>query len=229
MDAVVRFRVGDVTLACAVTGPVDAAVVVLLHGGGADRSTWDGVAGAIAARHRVLAVDVRGFGESDRPGVYHLTAMRDDVFGLLDAAEVARAALVGHSSGGTVALLAAAHRPERVTRLVLEEAPMPKPGALRLGPLRRPDAEPPYDWAARETVVAQLNAPDPAWWAALPGITAPTLILDGGPGSHLDPALAREAAALIPDARVREIPAGHHIHRDAPAAFTGAVLPFLSQ
>jgi 3-oxoadipate enol-lactonase len=212
--------VNDVAIAFTARGPEDGPVVLLVHGGGGARATWDGFAERLAVTHRVYAPDMRGAGESGRPGVYDLTAMRDDVLGFLDAAGVARAALVGHSSGGTIALLAAAHRPGRVTHLVLEEAALPKPGALRLGPVQQPDP-------VRETVIAQLNAPDPAWWAALPSITAPTLILTGGPASHLPAALAHEAATLIPDARVAEIPVGHHIHRDAPDAFRDTVLSFL--
>lgn len=210
--------VNGVAIAYTAAGPEDGPVAVLVHGGGATRGTWDGFFGELAGTHRVYAIDVR---RSSETGRYDLIALRDDVLGFLDAVGVARAALIGHSSGGTIALLAAAHRPERVTRLVLEEAALPKPGALRLGPLSTPDL-------ARETVIAQLNAPDPAWWAALPAITAPTLLLTGGPAGHLPPALPHEAAALIPDARVLEIPVGHHIHRDAPDAFRDAVLTFLA-
>ncbi len=67
--------------------------------------------------------------------------------------------------GGTVAWLAAESRPNRLSRLVLEDTPPPRPGTPPLPKRVRPDRPLPFDWNAREAIVAQVNAPDPAWWA----------------------------------------------------------------
>lgn len=93
------------------------SAVVLLHEGVTDSRAWRRVVPLLAVRHRVLALDRRGYGRSERlAGPY---APGDDVVRLLDAAGVERASLVGGSQGGNVALAAALEHPERVDRLVV--------------------------------------------------------------------------------------------------------------
>jgi len=92
-------------------------VLVLLHAGIADRRMWDDVTPMLAERHRVIACDLRGFGETPLPdGPFAYAA---DVAGLLEGLGVERAHLVGVSLGGHVALDLALARPELVDRLVL--------------------------------------------------------------------------------------------------------------
>ncbi|MEV4823636.1 alpha/beta hydrolase [Micromonospora sp. NPDC049274] len=91
--------------------------VVLLHAGIADRRMWRGVVPALAARHRVIVPDLRGYGDSELPPAPF--AHHDDVTGLLDALDVPRAALVGCSFGGSVAVDTALAHPDRVTTLAL--------------------------------------------------------------------------------------------------------------
>lgn len=96
-------------------------VVVLLHAGVADRRMWSQTLPALAAAgRRVIAVDLPGFGEAPAAGA---TAPWTAVLDTLDALGVERAALVGNSFGGAVALRAAVAAPERVTGLVLVSAP----------------------------------------------------------------------------------------------------------
>ncbi|MFD0584479.1 alpha/beta fold hydrolase [Dactylosporangium darangshiense] len=73
----------------------------------------------------------------------------------------------------------------------------------------------------------QLREPDPAWWEALARIEAPTLVLSGGPKSHIPPARLKAMTAAIPGARLVTIAAGHRIHSTALPQFTAAVLEFL--
>lgn len=96
--------------------------VVLLHAGIADRRMWRGQVDALAARHRVLALDLRGYGESELPPAPF--AHHDDVAGFLDALGVPRAALVGSSFGGKVAVDTALAHPDRVSALALFGAPV---------------------------------------------------------------------------------------------------------
>ncbi|PZF98001.1 alpha/beta fold hydrolase [Micromonospora deserti] len=91
--------------------------VVLLHAGIADRRMWREQVGVLAARHRVIAVDLRGYGDSELPPTPF--AHHDDVVGLLDALGLPRAALAGCSFGGAVAIDTALAHPERVTALAL--------------------------------------------------------------------------------------------------------------
>ncbi|TCB99091.1 alpha/beta hydrolase [Micromonospora zingiberis] len=91
--------------------------VVLLHAGIADRRMWREQVDILATKHRVIAVDLRGYGESELPPTAF--AHHDDVVGLLDALGLDRAALVGCSFGGAVAIDTALAHPGRVSALAL--------------------------------------------------------------------------------------------------------------
>ena len=100
-------------------GRVDAPVVLVLHGFTGHAWQTDHPAQVLADRCRVLALDQRGHGDSDRADVYGSVPMAADVIGFLDAIGVEQVALVGHSLGGIVGTCVTALHPERVTRLVL--------------------------------------------------------------------------------------------------------------
>ncbi|WBB69651.1 alpha/beta hydrolase [Micromonospora sp. WMMD812] len=207
-------------------GPPEGRPVLLLPGGAADGGTWATVAARLADDGlRSYAPDPRGFGASGRPGRYGLTVSRDDVLAFCDALRLDWPVLVGHSSGAVVAALFAQAHPDRVAALVLEEPPPPVPLGLRLPP--RPAGPFPYDWAAREAVVAELNAPDRAGWAGLDRITAPTLVVAGGPGSHLPQDELARVAERLPAGELVTIDAGHAVHASRPDEFVGAVRAFL--
>jgi pimeloyl-ACP methyl ester carboxylesterase len=78
---------------------------------------WAPVLSLLASAHRVVAPDLRGFGETPQPGEAYADA--DDVRHLLDVLGIERAAVVGASFGGRVALELATRHPDRVTSLVL--------------------------------------------------------------------------------------------------------------
>lgn len=90
------------------TGPA----VLFLHGGLGDSRLWAPQADALADQYRTIRYDLRHYGRSESPGVEWATL--DDLFALLDELEVERAALVGLSLGGGLALDVALARPERV-------------------------------------------------------------------------------------------------------------------
>ena len=98
-------------------GGGELPAVVLLHSGVADSRMWEPQVRALEKRFRVLAPDLRGFG--DRPHEPGPFSHADDVLALLDAEGVERAALVGSSFGGRVALEVATTAPDRVSALVL--------------------------------------------------------------------------------------------------------------
>jgi 3-oxoadipate enol-lactonase len=90
--------------------------VVLLHEGIVDSRSWAKVAPLLSPHHTVVTYDQRGYGRSPRPdGPYSLT---DDLAWVLDAAGLERAALVGTSRGGRIAIDFTLVHPERVTALV---------------------------------------------------------------------------------------------------------------
>ena len=96
--------------------------IILLHAGIADRSMWaEQLEPLAAAGHRVVALDLPGFGEAaPAPGEQ---APWLDVLSAMDALGIERAALVGNSFGGAVALRVALVAPERVSALALISAP----------------------------------------------------------------------------------------------------------
>jgi len=113
----VRTRIGALSTMEAGTGPP----VVLLHGLGATKASFLPTIGALADRHRVIAVDLPGFGDSAKPlaASYDAPFFARSVVALLDALELERASVVGNSMGGRVALELGLAHAARVDRLVL--------------------------------------------------------------------------------------------------------------
>lgn len=98
-------------------------VVVLLHGLGADGSSWASNIGALSAKYRVIVPDQIGFGKSDKPFInYRVGTLVDFLNGLLKELKVERASLVGNSLGGFTAAAFALAYPEKVDKLVLVDA-----------------------------------------------------------------------------------------------------------
>ena len=95
--------------------------VVLLHGNPASTYSWRKVMEPLAARYRVHAIDLPGFGFSDKPAdaSYDIGWLTTAVLGYLDAERIPRAVLVGNSMGGAVATETAIVEPGRVVALVL--------------------------------------------------------------------------------------------------------------
>jgi pimeloyl-ACP methyl ester carboxylesterase len=94
--------------------------LVLVHGVGYDRSGWDPVAAGLLRRFRLLLIDNRGSGASDRPASgYTVQDMARDVIAVLDAEGLEHAHLAGVSLGGMAAMEVAVDHPERVDRLIL--------------------------------------------------------------------------------------------------------------
>lgn len=94
--------------------------IVLLHGLTDSHRSFDGVFERLAGQHPLLAPTYRGHGDADRPaGDYHPTDLAADVRAMLDALDVPRAVVVGHSLGAAVALRLAVASPERVAGLML--------------------------------------------------------------------------------------------------------------
>lgn len=104
-------------------GPQTAPVVVLLHGFASALETWAAVAPRLAHTQRVISLDLKGFGWTDRPeGDYSPAAQANLVLALLDSRGVDRFSVVGHSWGSSVALAVALAAPERVQRVALYDA-----------------------------------------------------------------------------------------------------------
>lgn len=118
-------RGGDVRLASGVrlhyeTSGGGKIPVVLVHGYGMSSAVWEKVLPLLPSGYRWLAVDLPGFGRSDKPeNGYSCPELAEDIAAFLDTLGISRAVLIGHSFGGLVIQHFAARHPERVTALVL--------------------------------------------------------------------------------------------------------------
>ena len=217
----------DVEIAYEVTGPAAGPAVVLLHGLGEGAASWDPVVPALAARHRVHALDLRGHGASSWPRRYSFEAMRDDVATLIDALGLGEVILVGHSMGGVVAYLLALGRPDLVAALVVEDVPPPFPRTRALP--QRPSGELAFDWDVVVAVNEQVDDPTRRWWPRLGEIGSPMLLIAGGAASTIPQHLLAQVAAAVPNCTLVTIEVGHDVHEEAPDAFVDAVLGWLDQ
>ena len=99
--------------------------VVLVHGGGLDTAelSWGQLIPALADQFQVIALDLPGFGESDKPDVQYGIAFFIDVFEkFLDAIHIAKASLVGISMGGAISIGYTFRHPKVVEKLVLVDS-----------------------------------------------------------------------------------------------------------
>lgn len=158
-----RIAVNGVTLNVALAG--EGPAVLLLHGFPHTWRLWSDVLGDLATRHRVIAPDLRGCGDSTRAADgYDAGGLADDAEALLGALGETSAAVVGIDAGTPPAFLLAMRRPDLVNRLVVMES--------LLG--RLPGAE-------------EFLAGGAPWWFgfhAAPGLAE--TVLTGHEGAYLD-------------------------------------------
>ena len=150
-------------------GPRDDPLpLVLIHGTSASLHTWEGWVRTLKGQRRVISFDLPGFGLTGpfagqyTPDDYHGDSYARFVFDLLDALQVPRAVVGGHSLGGEVAWRMAVMTPERVAALVLVDAAGPayESQSVPLGFLvaRLPVVNRIAEWVLPRSVVAQSVA-----------------------------------------------------------------------
>jgi pimeloyl-ACP methyl ester carboxylesterase len=184
--------------------------LLLLHGGFGTMEMFGPNIELLAAGRRVVGVDLQSHGRSpaaDRP--MRLEAMGDDIAALIEALGLERAAVMGFSLGGAVALRAALQHPGLVERLVLVSTvfkrkgwyPEMTAGMDAMGPETagqlmatpmfegyRQVAPRVEDWPVLVRQVAEVVKVDYDWSAEVPGLRMPTMLVvgdaDGLPPSH---------------------------------------------
>jgi pimeloyl-ACP methyl ester carboxylesterase len=103
--------------------------VLLLHGFGDTGDMWAPVAKALIKDHTVIVPDLRGMGLSSYPDTgYEKIKQADDMTRVLDALKIPKADLVTHDIGNMVGYALAAKNPDRITRWVIIDAPLPGVG-----------------------------------------------------------------------------------------------------
>lgn len=182
----------------------EGSAVVLVHAGIADARMWDPQWEALAAGHRVVRYDCRGFGRSESDDVEF--SNRADLVAVMDAAGVECGTLVGCSRGGAIVVDTALEVPDRVAGLVWV--------CGGLGGLEMEDT--PEEVALYERWEALSEAKD---WPALADL-AVRLWIDGvGQPAGRAPAAVRDLVRRMSlETNVQEKPAGAPIRLDPPAA-----------
>jgi pimeloyl-ACP methyl ester carboxylesterase len=101
----------------------EGPALLLLHGNAGSSRTWRDVIPQLTDRFTVIAPDLIGHGQSEKPvGAYSLGAFASGIRDLLEVLDVERASVVGQSFGGGVAMQLAYQHPERCERLVLVDS-----------------------------------------------------------------------------------------------------------
>jgi pimeloyl-ACP methyl ester carboxylesterase len=230
--------------------------VVLLHGWGGNSSTWSATLDALAPTYRAVAVDLPGFGESDAPvGDWTVGDYADFTLHVMDALDIGRAALVGRSFGGRVAIKLAANHPDRVDRLVLvNSAGIPQTDRAGYRPKvlvakvakfllssrftrRLSDAarERAYRGRVRESEESRVTIGTFKLVVAedlspdLAQVQAPALVVAGDRDDVVPVRYAERMADLLPHATLHVVEgAGHQAHLDRPAQFHSLLLAHLA-
>lgn len=178
--------------------------VVLAHAGIADARMWDPQWDALAARHRVVRYELRGFGRAD---VEHVAfSNRADLIAIMDAAGLDRAVLVGCSRAGSIVIDTALEFPDRVSGI-----------AWVCGGLSGSDVEDvPQEQARFERGEALEAAKD---WAALADLDVEIWVDGIGQPAGRAPAAVRDLVRRMAyDTYVQEKPYGDTVVLDPPAA-----------
>ena len=229
------------------TGPP----LVLLHAGVADRHMWDDVVAPLSSAFTVITPDLRGFGQS--PIGTGLYSHVDDVASVLGELGVDRAAVVGASFGGLVALQLAHAAPHLVDALVLAAPPLPgwtwsaamtgfweeEDAALERGDLDAAVEVNVTMWAGADPAVRarvremqrrafelQLDSPAEARDDPVDpsAVGAPTLVVVGSADLPDFAGIADHLVATMPDATKRVVDgAGHLVAMERPAEFAALV------
>jgi pimeloyl-ACP methyl ester carboxylesterase len=202
---------------------------LLLHGLGGHTGEWSGTASWLTESHRVVALDARGHGESERrPADVSLEARVADVAFAVEELQLAPVTVIGQSLGAITALLVAGGRPDLVQALIVVDA-SPAAGddgivadvieGLATWP------QPRFELDVMERMLRETLGR--SFWSEWERIACPVLIVRGGTGD-VPAAEAREMVDRLPHARLVEIPgAGHDLHLDSPAEWREAVSDFL--
>jgi len=249
-------RIGGLDTFSSVQGQGEPAL--LLHGWGVSSQSLAGVQEMLGGTHRAVALDLPGFGWSERPPAAWGTAeYARHVVGVMEALGMARAAVVGHSFGGRVAIRMAVEHTPHVARLVLVASAGIRPprgvryqvrvktvklvralfglpvwgrlGRRLIARLTERVGSRDYRTAGamRPTLVKLVNED---LGPLLPAIRVPTLILWGDRDQEVPRSAMDRMAAAIPGARMVVFPgAGHFPFQDAPEAFARELRAFMAE
>jgi pimeloyl-ACP methyl ester carboxylesterase len=218
--------------------------LVLVHGLAGSSKWWARNIEALARTNRVYAVDLAGFGATERIHRFRLEDAASVLIDWLDRHDIESTAIAGHSMGGLISARVAADAPERIHRLALIDAAFLSLDLNIVGVARGLiDSARQAPWDLLDLVARDSMRADPIsltratfevltvnWHAMLDRITAPTLIVWGERDTLVPVTIAELLAASLPHAELVIIPgAGHVPMWDQPDLFNDALLGFLTR
>lgn len=222
----------------------DGPPLILLHGYGGSARWWQQNIGPLGAIRRVYALDIPGFGGSRMREGFRFTRVADLIARWMERLNLPPSDMVSHSMGGQLALVLAAHHPDRVRSLVVAApAGIPFDGGLLWIARQAWRSRSSGDWRFTPIVVrgALRAGPRMLWQAVaqiravdvrehLEAVRAPTLILWGDRDRLLPAANGPILAAAIAGARLEVLPgAGHNIMWEQAERFNEAVAAFITR
>ncbi|MGA2936445.1 MAG: alpha/beta hydrolase [Syntrophobacteraceae bacterium] len=259
-----EFRFGRIPLGTGATihyaekGEKAGPPVLFLHGYVDSWRSFTGVLDALPREYRAVALDLRGHGDSDKPECcYAAEDFAQDLLLFMDALELDKANLVGHSMGSFIAQSFAARCPGRVERLILiSSSPGTAGNAMlreikpRIDALRDPidrnfaaefqAPSNPVSAGFMEMIVSEtMKVPAHVWRSAFSGllqvnqgpilrdINAPTLIVWGNQDRIFTRRDQEALLSAIPHSRLEEFDAGHALHWEKPREVAAALKNFL--
>jgi pimeloyl-ACP methyl ester carboxylesterase len=250
-----RIDLGAISLSVTEVG--DGPPILFLHGFPENGAAWGEIAALLSDRFRCILPDQRGYGLSDHPEHsedYAVDRLIDDISALADALGIETFVLAGHDWGGLLAWWYAARHSERVSQLIIANAPHPvlfqramindphqRLASQYITRLRHAGSEAllpgttksMVDWYRASSFVVPAPgeaAPMPDWISAEDfTIKVPTLILWGMRDTHLLPILLDGLEEYVPDRVVQRFEeAGHNVIHEIPAALAAAIKAFVA-
>jgi len=230
-------------------GSDDAPALLLLHHGLGSIRSWRRQTGAFTnAGWRVIVYDRWGYGRSDlRPSFEASFLLKDaeEAFALLNHLGIRRLSLLGHSDGGSIALLMAAERPDLVESMVVVAAHIyyEKKMFPGLEMISEASKQPPYSKALDREHGDRARQLVDSWvrhWTEtdsqsldmreyLPKVTCPTLVIQGELDEHATPKHAVDISEGVRKGKLWLIPDVHHMPpHEIPQEFNQEVLRFLA-
>lgn len=235
-----KIHVNEIDIFLEVSG--EGFPVLLLHGYPLDHSIWEPILPFFSAKSRMIMPDLRGHGRSDAPDITStMDLMAEDIAGLMDALDIKKAIIVGHSMGGYAAIALARLFLERVSGIGLvssharadnvdgRQARMEAVNQIRLNGLEEtarvmpakltnnPELFPFLSGLIRATNPVGASCAQQGMAERLDSldylshIKIPSLVVAGGKDVLIPLEKAKETAEKLPDCRLVVIPSAGHV------------------
>ena len=228
-------RLDTVTLAYIEKG--EGEPLILLHGNGENSEYFEYQIEFFSRYYRVIAVDSRGHGRSERgSGELTLQRIADDLFEFMNQISIEKANLLGFSDGGNIALLFALKHQEKIRKLIVNGANLDTKGVLAVfqagvvaghALLSLPARKSPEANLKREILSLMIGQPD-ITTDELSSVTVPTLVL-AGTHDVIKRKHTEKIFSSLPDSRLCLIKGDHMIARRNAEDFNKTVYKFLTE